>query len=585
MTAISPVHCNVSAKAKTAFMTDALDNPTGADAVLFSLKANGVDYLFANAGSDFAPIIESYARRGEDGKRAPKPVIVPHEAALVAMAHGYYLVTGRPQAAMVHVNVGLANAVMGLINAHADDVPLIMMSGRTPLTEHDRPGARRTPIQYGQEQFDQSGMVCELVKWNYELRYAENAANLVSRGYAIAMSEPVGAVYLSLPREPLCEPAPALGEGNAPLQVAASPTAPDPQAIEQAAAWLATAKNPLIICQRGDPAGKVAALLGALAERHGIAVSEVFATRNVMPSDHPMLVGPNLAELLPAADVVLVVDAPVAWIESAAQPAEMAKVIHVGPDPLFARMPVRSYRTSLAIAGNTARILAALDTALDAHPPATRIRREAAVADHEAYRARVTKTAEAGSRGAASKAWVAHCVSEILGDEGIVFNERGAPSPFYTLKAGNRFFGNTPAGGLGWALPAALGAQLADRERLVVCVVGDGSYMFANPVVCHQVAEAHDLPLLTVILNNGAWDAVRLSTLEVYPEGYASRANEVPLSDLSPAPDYCAVAAGSRAWTCVVEEAGELPAALARAVAVVRDEQRQVVIDVRVRAE
>ncbi|WP_048645783.1 thiamine pyrophosphate-requiring protein [Nitratireductor soli] len=566
-------------------MTDTIENPTGADAVLFSLKANGVDYLFANAGSDFAPIIESYARRGEEGTIAPKPVIVPHEAALVAMAHGYYLVTGRPQAAMVHVNVGLANAVMGLINAHADDVPLIMMSGRTPLTEHDRPGARRTPIQYGQEQFDQSGMVRELVKWDYELRYAENAANLVSRGHAIAMSEPVGAVYLSLPREPLCEPAPALGEARTPIQVAATPAAPDPQAIEQAAAWLAAANNPLIVCQRGDPAGKMAALLGALAERHGIAVSEVFATRNVMPSDHPMLVGPNLAELLPAADAVLVVDAPVAWIENDAQPAADAHVIHIGPDPLFARMPVRSYRVSLAITGNTARTLAALDAALEAHAPAAATRRDAALARHQAYRAKVAKAAESGSRGAASKAWVAHCVSEILGDDGIVFNERGAPSPFYTLKSGNRFFGNTPAGGLGWALPAALGAQLADRERLVVCVVGDGSYMFANPVACHQVAEAHGLTLLTVILNNGAWDAVRLSTLEVYPEGFASRANQTPLSSLSPSPDYGAIAAGSRAWTRAVGEAEDLPAALAEAVAVIRDERRQAVLDVRVRPD
>ncbi|WP_040676396.1 thiamine pyrophosphate-requiring protein [Nitratireductor pacificus] len=566
-------------------MTDALENPTGADAVLFSLKANGVDYLFANAGSDFAPIIESYARRGEGGTVAPKPVIVPHEAALVAMAHGYYLVTGKPQAAMVHVNVGLANAVMGLINAHADDVPVIMLSGRTPLTEHDRPGARRTPIQYGQEQFDQSGMVRELVKWDYELRYAENAGNLVSRGYAIAMSEPVGSIYLSLPREPLCEPAPAMGEGATPLQVAANPAAPDPQAVEQAAAWLAAAKNPLIVCQRGDPAGKVAALLAALAERHGIAVSEVFATRNVMPSDHPMLVGPNLPELLPAADVVLVVDAPVAWIESAAQPAVTAKVIHIGPDPLFARMPVRSYRSSLAIAGNTARTLAALDAALDEHPSQGDTRREAAVAAHAAYRAKVAKAAEAGSRGPASKAWVAHCVSEILGDDGIVFNERGAPSPFYTLKAGNRFFGNTPAGGLGWALPAALGAQLADRERLVVCVVGDGSYMFANPVACHQVAEAHGLPLLTVILNNGAWDAVRLSTLEVYPDGSASRANQTPLSSLSPSPDYTMVAAASRAWTRTVEEAADLPAVLAEAVKVIADERRQALVNVRVRPE
>ena len=135
---------------------------TGADALLLALKACGVDYLFANAGTDFPPIIESFASLPADN--TPAPVMVPHETASVAMAHGYYLVTGRPQAVMVHVNVGLANAVMGVLNAASDNVPVLVMSGRTPLTETERPGHRSTPIHYGQEMFDQTSLVRDAVK-------------------------------------------------------------------------------------------------------------------------------------------------------------------------------------------------------------------------------------------------------------------------------------------------------------------------------------------------------------------------------------------------------------------------------------
>ena len=136
---------------------------TGAEAVLMALKANGIDWLFANAGTDFPPVIEALAALPADSM--PTPVTVPHETAAVAMAHGFYLVSGQPQAVMVHVNVGLANAVMGVINAASDMVPMVVMSGRTPLTETGRAGRRLTPIQYGQEMFDQTAMVREWVKF------------------------------------------------------------------------------------------------------------------------------------------------------------------------------------------------------------------------------------------------------------------------------------------------------------------------------------------------------------------------------------------------------------------------------------
>ena len=86
------------------------------------------------------------------------------------------------------------------------------------------------------------------------------------------------------------------------------------------------------------------------------------------------------------------------------------------------------------------------------------------------------------------------------------------------------------AGGLGWSFPAALGMSLADRDRLVVATMGDGSYIFANPVACHQIAEALALPVLVVIVNNGEWGAVRQSVLGIYPDGHAARTNAMPLT-------------------------------------------------------
>ena len=179
------------------------DVRTAAEAYLVLLKARGIDWLLANAGTDFAPIIEAFSRGAQAGLAMPEPVVVPHENAAVGMAHGYYLVTGRPQAMMVHVNVGTANALMGLLNAARDNVPIFFTSGRTPVTDGGRVGARDLPIHWGQEMRDQAGMLREYVKWDYELRYGEQVELIVDRALAIAMSEPRGPVYLSMPREAL----------------------------------------------------------------------------------------------------------------------------------------------------------------------------------------------------------------------------------------------------------------------------------------------------------------------------------------------------------------------------------------------
>jgi len=176
-----------------------------ADAYLELLAARGVEYFFANAGTDFAPLIDAYARRLDQGLPAPRPMTIPHEVPAVGMAHGYALVTGRPQVVMVHVIVGAGNAVGGIINASRSNVPILFSAGRNPLTESGMHGSRNRPIHWAQESFDQAGMIREYVKWDYELRNFTQLETVVDRALAVAQAEPQGPVYLTLPREVLAE--------------------------------------------------------------------------------------------------------------------------------------------------------------------------------------------------------------------------------------------------------------------------------------------------------------------------------------------------------------------------------------------
>lgn len=553
---------------------------TGAEAVLIGLKRNGVDYLFANAGTDFPPVIEAFAEL--DAADVPQPVTVPHETAGVAMAHGYYLVTGRPQATMVHVNVGLANAAMGVINAASDNIPLIVMSGRTPVSEIGRRGSRVTPIQYGQEMYDQSSLVSDVTKFHYEMRYGEQGEAIVTRAATLAMSEPRGPVYLSLPREPLMEELPEGSENYAARQRPSSRAYPDPEAIEEAARWLSAARNPLILCQRGDPEGRTAAALAELANARAIPVIEPFSIRNVMVSADPMFLGYQIKDALAEADVVVVVDSGVPWIESLHRPALETKIIHIGPDPQFQRMPIRGYQSDLAIASDPAAALAALHQAVRRPGPGEETRREAIAARSAERRVASLRQAEQGCSSPMTAEWMSKCLSDIMDADAVLFGELGVVPGAMDLKGPNRVFSNPHSGGLGWGMPAALGAQLAHRERLTIACIGDGSYMFANPVACHQIAEALDLPILTIVKNNGIWNAVRRSVVNSYPGGAASRANAMPLTSLQPAPDYTQIAAASRAYVERVEHGGDLPAALSRAVKVIREERRQVLLELRI---
>lgn len=547
---------------------------SSAEALLARMAERGIDYVFANAGTDFAPIVEALARMAGSSRKFPKFITVPHENVAVAMAHGYYRIAGKPAAVMVHVSVGTANAVCGVMNAARDNVPILLAAGRTPLTDAGHAASRNLSIHWGQEMFDQAGMVREFVKWDYELRQGQSAATLVDRAIDIAMSEPRGPVYLTLPRETLVNPAHSARRDTI-RPAGTRPAVPDESAIEQTARLLAKAEHPLLLATAAGRTERAFETLSALAREFALPVVQAELRDLNIATDHPMHLGFNSIPLLARADVIVTLDSPIPWTPVYAAPNVKAKVIHIGADPLSARYPYMEFEADLFIAGETGAALSMLRKAL-AH--ATRDQQDK-IGKRREQAALIRQSAEASNKQVLDRvrhqspvhpALVAACLNELKRPDAIIVNELGLPVTQLAMTEPLSYLETGAAGGLGSGLGAALGAKLAAPEREVIAVVGDGSYFLGNPLSAHFVARSERLPTLTIVANNRSWLAVRQGALDVYPDSFAAKSNVMPLVDLAPSPDFekdilsCG-GVGER-----VDEPSALPAAMKRALAAVR---------------
>ncbi len=555
---------------------------TAAEAWLALLGARGIEYLFVNGGTDFAPLSEAYAKGRQQGWRMPAIVIVPHENLGVAMAHGYTMVTGRPQAMMVHVGVGSANALNGLINAARTNTPLLFTAGRTPLTESGAlPAARNNYIHWAQEHFDQGGMLREFVKWDYELRHAEQVESVLDRALAIAKSEPQGPVYVTLPREILAS---AFSQGfsmTATIAPASAP-APDPDTLEAAAKLLGRAERPLIITSNAGRSAENCRALRLLAETFAIPVVQYRPRYLSLPTEHPLAAGWDPHAALKEADLVLAIECDVPWIPVQGAPRADAKVVHLGADPLFARYPMRSFRTDLALTGALAPTLAALCERTQKHaasPAKIEERRKDVSLRNDSLRRKARSGADAIPSAITGK-WASACLNHVMGEDAILVNEYPVLLEEMTIGEPMRYFGTPPSGGLGWGLGAALGAKLASPDQTVIAALGDGAYMFGNPTPGHFVGEAMRLPVLYVIFNNARWAAVHRATLASYPKGFAAKEDQPPFSTLEPSPRFEHVVQASGGYGERVTEPKALMPALERALKAVRVEKRQALLNV-----
>jgi len=561
-----------------------------AEAYVRAIVSQGVDCLFLNPGTDTFPIQEALSKLEQLGEPVPRTVLCLFEAVALAAAHGYFVSTGRPQAVLVHVEVGTQNLGGMLHNVQRGRVAVLISAGRAPYTtDAAQRGTRDTYIHWLQEQLDQHGIVRNFVKWDYELRRADQMGEVVARAFQIAASDPPGPVYLTLPREVLMAPAAAATlptrEEVPPVRVGAG----DPAALRDVARRLVESKHPLVItATTGRTLSGFEGLL-RLADLLALPVVERRERTN-FPSSHPLHQGFDASPFLPSADLVLVLDNDVPYIPTQVMPARGATVVQIDLDPIKERIPLWSFPVTMPIRADTGRALDVLANYAAEYLTAdirTRIetRRAALTTAHDERRA-AWDAAALASRGSKPIAleWLCSSLGQFQRQEPacIFVDETITSGPALWKYLANDEPGTMFASGgssLGWGVGAALGIKLAHRDRPVVLVVGDGSFVFGEPLAALWAAREHDAPILVVIFNNGCYNATKQPLVGAYPHGYSVRSNRFIGIDLLPSPRYDLLgpvvgAAGER-----VEDPAEVLPALRRGLEHVQN-GRSAIVDV-----
>jgi acetolactate synthase I/II/III large subunit len=410
------------------------------------------------------------------------------------------------------------------------------------------------------------------------MKRGDQAALVVDRALELAMSSPKGPVYLSLPREVLGEVARMPAESTRAHRKVPRAPVPSPADIEQLADWIADARTPMVITGLLGQDPRDAVVLSRLAQQWALPVIPYTSRYFAIATDHPMFQGSMPGPLLREADLVLAFEADVPWLPSKESPPPGARIVQIGEDPLYARYPMRSFPCDLAITATALSVLEALEQALRGRKPthveARRARLEARSAElHAQWR---SEAESAGRDNKNTLAWLNHCLRDVVDRDTIVINEYSFRQEYCPLETPGSLFGVSNAGGLGWGFGASLGAKLAAPQRPVVSLLGDGAYMFANPVACHYMAQMQNLPVLTVIFNNTLYNAVRRATLDMYAKGVAAEGDGRLLAEL-PAPNFEKIVAAHEGHGERVERPADLAAALRRAAAAVRGGQQALV--------
>src|ERR1700682_2711889 len=237
----------------------------------------GVDYIFANLGTDHVSLIEELARWDKEGRKHPQVILCPHEVVAVHMAGGYALATGRAQAVLVHVDAGTANACMAIQNLFRYRLPVLLFAGRAPHTLHgELTGSRDTYVHFVQDPFDIASIVRPYVKWEYSLPSGIVVKETLARASAFAHSDPPGPVYMMQPREPLPEQ----------WDDAAMPAYPatryggvqsggiEPARVDAIAQALIAAENPIALTAYLGRKAQAVAVLDRLGGGRGMRVAE-----------------------------------------------------------------------------------------------------------------------------------------------------------------------------------------------------------------------------------------------------------------------------------------------------------------------
>ena len=555
-----------------------------------ALIAHGVECLFMNPGTDTIPIQEALSKLEQLGEPVPRTVLCLFELVALAAAHGYYQATGRPQAVLVHVDVGTQNLGGMLHNAQRGRAAVLIAAGRTPYTtDSSQRGTRDTYIHWLQEQFDQHGIVRNFVKWDYELRRPEQMGEVIARALQIAASDPPGPVYLSLPREVLMtevgdvkQPAPEL---TAPARLGAG----DPDALRDVAQHLVRSERPIVLTSTSGRTRQGFEALVKLATLLALPVVERRERTN-FPTSHPLHQGFQPGPFVETADVILVVDSDVPYIPTQVTPRSDATIVQIDVDPIKERIPLWSFPLTSAIRADSARALElvagyAAELLTDGDKARIEARRAELTARHNERRAARKASAQAMQNTRPLTAeWLGYCIGQlqreapecVFVDESLtshvaVWNHVDTDEPGTMFGSGGS--------SLGWGLGAALGIKLARPDRPVVLVVGDGSFIFGEPLAAIWASQMNQAPILAIVFNNGAYNANKAPLISAYPKGYSVQGRHFVGTDLAPSPRYDLLAAVVGAVGERVEDPVEVLPALRRGLEHVRA-GRSVILDV-----
>ncbi|HSL51957.1 MAG TPA: thiamine pyrophosphate-binding protein [Candidatus Deferrimicrobiaceae bacterium] len=533
----------------------------GKQVFMESLIGHGVEYIFGNPGTTESPILDALLDYPQ-----LRYIVALHEGVALGAASYYAQTSGKPAVVSLHVAPGLGNALGMLYNAFKARVPLVVTAG-----QQDTRLRLRGPVLG----HDLVAMATPLTKWSVQVERADEFALIMHRALKIATDPPAGPVFVALPIDVLeqeTDLAPF-----APGRLYRAPE-PDPAGIQAAAQLLLGARRPAIVV--GDDAASAAAEVTALAEQLGAAVwCEGIRARQAVPSTHPNFRlglpfdAAAIRKALDGADVVLLVGGPffeeVWYAPGSPLPPEAAAIqVESSPERLAHNLPVR-----VGLVSDPRAALAALRAAIGRG--ASRAFRDAATARNAALRALKTEDAQA-QRARAAKRWehapisVPRLVAEIeaaLPPDAIVVDESITAS--IDLARTVQFerpgdYVGARGGGIGQALPGALGVKLAQPERPVVALSGDGSAMYSIQAL--WTAAHHDLAVVFVILNNREYRILK-HNMDTYRQRFGAKPDRAyPNMDLV-APDlgFVDLARGLGVEAMRVASPGELRPALEKA--------------------
>ena len=560
----------------------------GAEAFVEVLNAHGVEHIFFNPGADTTPIQITVARLRAAGKRAPRLVLCFDESLTMTAAHGHYMVSGRPQVAMVHCELGTQRVGGALLNAQLGRIPVILWAG----LQH--PSSPR--VNWKQEPYDQGLIVRNSVKWDHRIGSNENIHDVLQKAFQTAFTEPCGPVYLTFPPAILEEKIDRVKIPPSARTAASSAAPADVDSLSKAAEMLLEAETPLIVAGYTGRHHQSVASLVELAETLCAPVITSQAWMN-FPHTHPLCAGieqiRGSRDVNPfsEADVLLVIDYDMPYAVTESLPGPDAKIIHIDLDPCTQGRPLWGRGSDIFIEADSREAIPALTKIISQKlTPEKRARFQERFKQLESKHKKQRDSWHALAMSKAdqkpiSPDWLCHCLAEVVDEDTIIVNFTISPSASVTeqlsrTKPGT--FLSNAGGSIEWALGAALGAKLAAPDRTVVSVMTDGGFVWSCPVATLWTACAYHAPFLSIILNNQGYNIVRKRVQKGYGEDKFT--DEIAFEagvDIKPTPEYALVAQACGAYGRMVEDPTDVMPALKEALDQVRL-GRLAVLDVRI---